>query len=128
MQVLVIILNKVEYLEKIVIALRESGVRGATILDGLGSDQKAMSLGTSSFLANVVEALENRTKVKKVIISLVEKQVHIDKAMEAVDRIANQDGEKTSGAVMMTLPVNNMRGGELERHIQRRELREQEDK
>lgn len=123
MQVLVIILNKVEYLEKVIVTLRDSGVRGATILDGLGSDQSRNLLNTTSFLASVVDALEARTKVKKVIISLVEKQDHIDKAMAAVDQLVNQDGEKVSGAIMMTLPVNHMRGGELERHIVRREKR-----
>jgi len=127
MQVLVIVLNKVEYLDSIVKLLKESGIRGATILDGLGSKSGNRQLNTRSFLASVVESLEQSGEVKKVIFSVVEKKAHIEKATKAIDELVNRDEDKISGAFMFTMPVNYMRGGELERHIIRRDKRSQEE-
>jgi hypothetical protein len=87
MQVLIIILNEIEYLESVVKLLRETGIRGATVLDGLGSNSKNSQLS----------------------------------AMDKINELVNNENKKTSGAIMMTLPVNHMRGGELERHIIRRD-------
>lgn len=122
MQVLVIILNKVEYLEDVIALTRKAGIRGATILDGLGGNTIGKrQLNTTSFLASIVESLEQRGEVKKVIISLVEREDQINKAVDLIGELVNNPEDKTSGAIMMTLPVNHMRGGELERHIIRRE-------
>lgn len=122
MQVLIIILNKVEYLEEVIGLLRKAGIRGATILDGLGSNAgSSRSLNTTSFLASIVDSMEQRGAIKKVIMSLVEKEEHVKKAMDLVDELVNNTNDKHSGAIMMTLPVTHMRGGELERHIKRRE-------
>ncbi|MDA3845114.1 MAG: DUF190 domain-containing protein [Vallitaleaceae bacterium] len=121
MQVLIIILNEIEYLESVVKLLRETGIRGATVLDGLGSNSKNSQLSTPSFLASIVESLEQGGHVKKIIISLVERDEQVQSAMDKINELVNNENKKTSGAIMMTLPVNHMRGGELERHIIRRD-------
>jgi len=127
MQVLVIILNEIEYLGSIVELLKESGIRGATVLDGLGSNPKDnYQLNTPSFLASIVESLEQGGKVKKIIISLVEREDQVQKAIGKIDGLVNGKGKAVSGAIMMTLPVNHMRGGELERHIIRRDAKKED--
>jgi nitrogen regulatory protein PII len=125
MYALVIILNNIEYLQEVLGTLRKSGIRGATVLDGMGSKgNKNMELNTNSFLASIVESLDQRAKSKKIVLSVVERDDQVKKAMEAVNQLVNVDGTHECGAVMMTLPVNHMRGGELERHIKRREAKQ----
>lgn len=122
MQALIIIVNKIEYINEIVGALKSSGIRGATIIDGLGSNAKGRrSLNTTSFLASIVEGLEQRNESKKVVISVVEKDEQVTNAIKKLDSLLNSDEEKTKGAFIFTLPINHMRGGELERHIVRRD-------
>jgi len=122
MQALVIIVNKIEHTENLIKILRETGIRGATIIDGLGSRNKGnRSLNTTSFLATIVESLEQRNEVKKIILSIVEKDSQVDQAIEAIDNMLNKEEKGTSGAFIFTLPINYMRGGELERHIVRRD-------
>jgi PII-like signaling protein len=128
MQTLVIVLNKVEYMKTVLKILKDSGIRGATIIDGLGSNAKSnRQLTTTSFLASLVESLEQTGEVKKIIFSVVEKESQIEKATKLIDETVNQDDEKTSGAFMFTIPVGYTRGGEIEKHINRREKRLKEE-
>lgn len=129
MQVLVIILNKVEYLDDIVKILRTSGIRGATILDGLGSRSgNNRDLNTKSFFSSIIETLEQVGEVKKILFSVVEKEIQIEKAVSEIDTLVNTTKDKESGTVMFTLPVNYMRGGELERHIERRNRKREKER
>ena len=122
MQALVIIINKIEYTENLIKILRETGIRGATIIDGLGSRNKGnRQLNTNSFLATIVESLEQRNEVKKIILSVVEKDSQVDEAIAAIDDMFNKEEKGERGAFIFTLPINYMRGGELERHIVRRD-------
>lgn len=122
MQALVIIVNKIEYMDNMIKILRESGIRGATIIDGLGSRNKGnRQLNTTSFLATIVESLEQRNEVKKIILSIVEKDSQVEKAVQSINDMFNNEERQASGAFIFTLPINYMRGGELERHIERRD-------
>jgi len=122
MQVLVIVLNKIEYTETVISLMKKAGIRGATILDGLGSKKKGNNeLNTTSFLASLVESLDQRNHAKKVIFSVVEKEIHIEKALKSINEVVNNPEDGESGAFVFTIPVNYMRGGELERHIIRRD-------
>ncbi len=122
MQALIIILNKMEYTQTVVQLLKESGIRGATILEGVGSRGKGnYQLNTASFLASLVESLEQRNEIKKIILSVVEKDSQVQKAVDSINEAINSDGQDSSGAFIFTLPINYMRGGELERHIIRRD-------
>ncbi len=122
MQALIIILNKTEYTETVIELLTKSGIRGATILEGLGSRAKSnRQLTTGSFLASIVESLEQRNEVKKIILSVVEKDSQVDCAVTAINEQINCNDDGQTSAFMFTLPINYMRGGELERHIVRRD-------
>jgi PII-like signaling protein len=121
MQVLIIVLNKIEHTEKVVEILRESGIRGATILDGLGSrNHNDNQLSTMSFLASIVDSLEKRNEVKKVIFSVIEKDSQVEEAVTKIEDYF-ESSELEKSAFMFTLPIQYMRGGELERHIKRRD-------
>ncbi len=122
MQALIVILNKMEYTQTVVQILKESGIRGATILEGVGSRGKGnRQLNTTSFLASLVESLEQRNEIKKIILSVVEKDSQVQEAAKSINETINTDGKDKGGAFIFTLPINYMRGGELERHIIRRD-------
>ena len=123
MQALVVILNKIEYTQTVVQIMKQSGIRGATIVDGIGGGGTDKGLNTTSFLANIVMNLEQRNKVKKIVFSVVEKEIQVKTAVDRINEEINENkgDQSESGAFMFTLPINYMRGGELERHIIRRD-------
>lgn len=122
MEALVIIVNKVEYTRNIVGIMKDSGIRGATIIDGIGSNgSNKKLLNTNSFLASIVEGLDQRNEAKKIILSVVEKETHVTKAIEAITHFLEVENKVSNGVFIFTLPINYMRGGELERHIIRRD-------
>lgn len=122
MYVLFIVLNEIEYLQDIITRMREVGLRGATIIESMGS-AKIMEndLYTVSFLARLVDTIEAKSKASRVIFSLIEREEQVQKAMNEVQKILGGDLKKPNLGMMFVLPVTHFRGGELERHIESRE-------
>ncbi len=122
MFLLVIILNEIEYLQDIIKKMREVGLRGATILESSGSANVVDNdLYSVSFLASLVNALEGKSKASRVVISLIEREEQVKKAMDEIQKILGGDLKKPNLGMMFVLPVTHFRGGELERHIESRE-------
>ncbi len=124
MYVLFIVLNEIEYLSDIIKRMREVGLRGATIIESMGSATIVDNdLYSVSFLASIVNAIEGRNKASRVIFSLIEREEQVTKAMDEVQKILGGDLKKPNKGMMFVLPVTHMRGGELERHIESREMK-----
>lgn len=103
MKLLVFVLNKEEFLEKVLEAYIEAGVAGATILD---------SEGMGRFLAYEVplfagfkEFMKGNRPYNKTIISVVRHQETIDDLKKLIDEIVG-GLEKPGTGIMFTLPVD----------------------
>lgn len=123
MYALFIVLNKVEKLKKVLLALKDSGVRGATIIDSVGAgDMMKESFSGMPMLSGLMRGLQNNYDTNKTIFSVIEREDQVNDAMAAVERVLG-DMSKPDTGIMFVLPVIKFKGGELERHIDRRERR-----
>jgi PII-like signaling protein len=127
MYVLFVVLNEIEYLSDIITKMREVGLRGATVLESIGSRNVVENeLYTDSFLATIVNTVERQSKASRVIFSLIEREEQVQKAMKEIQALLGGDLKKPRLGMMFVLPVTHMRGGELERHIESRDRKRRE--
>lgn len=127
MYALFIVLNEIEYLSEIITKMREVGLRGATVLESMGSRNVVENdLYTASFLASIVNTVERQSKASRVIFSIVEREEQVQSAMKEIQKLLGGDLKKPRLGMMFVLPVTHMRGGELERHIESRERKRRE--
>lgn len=125
MYVLFIVLHEIEYLSEVIKKIKEVGVRGATVIEGTSAaDIVDNDLYTASFLASLVNAYEKRNKASRVIFSLIEREEQVQRAMEAVKKTLEGEDKKSALGMMFVLPVAHMQGGELGRHIENRDKKE----
>ncbi|NLY36982.1 MAG: hypothetical protein GX046_07090 [Tissierellia bacterium] len=111
MNVLFIVLNKVEYLDEILDSFVEIGIRGATILDsqGMGSALNSHGRGSEPFFGMLRHMLDESRPYNKTIFTVVEDDELLEKAVESVMAIVG-DIHKPGVGMMFTLPVGNVYG------------------
>lgn len=111
MNILFIVLNKSEYLDDILDAFVEIGVRGATILDsqGMGSALADNSKGGEPFFGVLRNLLDNSRPYNKTIFTVIKDDEILEKAVKAVKKIVVDIYEPGVG-MMFTLPVGNVYG------------------
>lgn len=110
MNILFLVLNETEYLDDILDAFVDVGVRGATILDsqGMGS---ALANGDKDmpFFGALRTLLDNSRPYNKTIFTVIEDDQVLNNAIEAVQDILG-DMTKPGIGLMFTLPVNSIHG------------------
>ncbi|HBN82832.1 MAG TPA: hypothetical protein DDZ89_03210 [Clostridiales bacterium] len=107
MQLLLLVLNKVELLEKLLESFADKGVKGATILNSVGMARELADypiFGSLRFLIDL-----DRQESKTIFIVLKDEQVEMVK--ETVRQVVG-DLSKPDTAVMFTLPVLTVEGVE----------------
>lgn len=121
MYVLFIVLNDLDKLKEVLAALKSADVRGATIIDsvGAGAMMEEEFLG-SPLIGGFMRNLSGNYGSNKTIFSVIEREEQVDRAMAAVEKVLG-DMDKPGTGMMFVLPVVKFKGGELERHIDRRE-------
>ncbi|HHW66286.1 MAG: hypothetical protein PWP07_1334 [Epulopiscium sp.] len=129
MYALFIVLNEVEYLPDILYKIRQLGIRGATVIDSMGSRAiEEKSRYDIPLIGGFMKSLEGGTQSNKTIFSVIEREEQVELVMEYVERILGGDMQKPNKGIMFVLPVTHMRGGELQRHIESREKKKILDK
>lgn len=110
MNILFLVLNKTEYLDDILDAFIEVGIKGATILDsqGMGS---ALADGYQDipFFGTLRTWLDDARPYNKTIFTVVEDEEVLRAAIEAVENILG-DMTKPGVGLMFTLPVGSIHG------------------
>ena len=111
MNVLFIVLNKVEYLDDVLDAFVDIGVRGATIFDsqGMGSALTANEKGNEPFFGVLRNLLDESRPYNKTIFTVIKDDEILDKAVKAVKEIVG-DIYKPGVGMMFTLPIGNIYG------------------
>ncbi|AEE95463.1 P-II family nitrogen regulator [Mahella australiensis] len=123
MYVLFIVLNNVDKLKKVLAALKDVGVRGATIIDSVGSGSMMKEeFSGMPIIGSLMRSLEGNYGANKTIFSVIEREEQVNDAMAAVSKVLGDMNRPDTG-IMFALPVVKFKGGELERHIDRRERR-----
>lgn len=110
MNVLFLVLNKTEYLDEILDAFMDVGVKGATILDsqGMGS---ALTGGDKDipFFGALRTWVDNARPYNKTIFTVIEDDEVLKAAIAAVKNIL-EDMTQPGVGLMFTLPVDNIHG------------------
>ncbi len=108
MQVVVIVLNKLECLEELLEKFGESGIRGATILESRGMAHSLSEFSELRFMASLRLLLDPEHQESKTIFAVVE-----DSQIKTVSEIVN---DVTGGlqnddtGIMFALPVSYTEG------------------
>ena len=111
MQVLFIVLNETEYLDDILAAFVEIGVKGATILDSQGMGRALATnpdqeLPLFGYLRNLMDGAH---PYNKTIFTLINTKELADKAVAAVKEIVG-DMDRPGIGLMFTVPVGSVYG------------------
>lgn len=129
MYVLFIVLNETQYLSEILVSLKNLGIRGATVINTMGSrSAQNEEEEHKSFLFKIVESIQGDTKSNRTIFSVIETDEQIHEAMNEIEKILGGDMTKPDKGIMFVLPVTHFRGGELQRYINDRAIQAKRDK
>ena len=109
MNVLFIVLNKTEYLDDILDAFVEIGIRGATIMDSQGMGSALADNGGEPFFGVLRNLLDDARPYNKTIFTVIDDEDLLEKAVKTVKEIVVDIYEPGVG-MMFTLPVGNVYG------------------
>jgi len=111
MHVLFLVLNETEYLDDILAAFVEVGVKGATILDSQGMASAIASNVNRQIplFGSLKSFLDSSRPYNKTVFTVVESQELLDKAINAINSVIG-DICKPGIGLMFTVPVGNVYG------------------
>lgn len=108
MQLLVLVLNKVELLDPLLEKWQENDLRGATILSSTGMAHELSQNEDSPIFATLRVLLDPDRQENKTIFAVL-KEEDINKAID-VTRSVVGDLTKPDTAIIFTVPVNRIEG------------------
>lgn len=122
MQALFVVLHEVEYMNDVLTALHDAGVKGATIIDSVGFGRTGFQPKKYlPLIGGLMEGLETSRPHNRTIFSVIDDESVVDRAVSAVERILG-DLSKPGKGIMFTVPVSRAFGfnrAELRQHVDR---------
>ena len=113
MKLLIIVLNKVEYLDKLLAKFGQCSIPGATILNSKGMAQELGSHDELRFLGSLRLLMNPAHKENKTILMVLPEE-----KVPLVSKIVNEATgglEKPDTGILFTVPIDHVEG--LEQHI-----------
>lgn len=111
MNILVIVLNKTEYLDEILDAFVEIGLTGATIIDsqGMGSAMTDVNNTNGPFYGVLKTMFDDSRPYNKTIFTVIKDEQLLEKAVDTVKGIIG-DIHQPGVGIMFSLPLGNTYG------------------
>lgn len=107
LELVVIVLNKIEYLTEILDGFVEEGLRGATVIDSSGMGH--ILANYIPFFARFADMEEENKKHSKTIFTVVDSAYERNKAVKVVEETIG-DISQPDTAFIFSLPVNFVKG------------------
>lgn len=109
MKVLIIVLNELDYLDKILKEFLRLEVKGATILESEGMLNSILkSEGLSQMFKNMFAIKKPVDEnLSKTIFTVIKDDAKVLEVVEAIQEILEESSKQTVG-FMFTIPVNNV--------------------
>lgn len=110
MQLLFLVIKRVELVDEIMISLAQAGVRGGTSIDSVGmakSISSAGNLATLGLLSSILKGTDPSQKGKTVFVAVDDEQV--EAAIEAIKKVTGDLSEPNAG-VLFTVPILHAEG------------------
>ena len=108
MKLFVIVLNKVDKLDKLLEELCENDISGATIINSTGMAHELLSHDDLGFIGAFRQLLDPKRKENRTIYMVLE-DCQVDKAIDIVDRVVEGIDNPDTG-IIFTVPVDLIRG------------------
>jgi nitrogen regulatory protein PII len=109
MYLIVLVLNKVELLEKVLENLSRVGVPGATILDSTGMGRALSESVPESLLTGLQALFQHSRPHNKTIFSVIESKEKKDRALAAINEILG-DMSRPGIGIMFTITLLDVIG------------------
>lgn len=110
MNILFLVLNKTEYLDEILDAFVDVGVKGATILDSQGMGSALANTDRNGpFFGALRNLMDNARPFNKTIFTVIEDEEVLERAVKEVKEILGGMEEHGVG-LMFTLPLGKVYG------------------
>lgn len=114
MHVLFITLNDGRCIKEILNRMKALGVKGATIIDTMGSGRYIESgFGEMPLIGGFMNTLNLGIVHNKTIFSVMESTEMVKKVADAVEEILGGDMEIPGTGIMFSFPVGMVRGGKI---------------
>ncbi len=109
MQLLILILKKVELVDPIVKYLTEAGVKGGTILEGTGMARSLVNMEELPIFSMIKALLADEGVSSCKIMMFVLKDEQVMKAREAIKKVTGELSTPNTG-IMFSVPINYVEG------------------
>ena len=109
MQMLIVVLNKIERLDDLLLELSDKGIRGGTIIDSMGMVRTLMDEHLEIPLFGSLKTILNEDRPINKTIFMVLKDEKVPIAMECVRKTMGNMNDQDTG-IMFTLPINQVEG------------------
>ena len=110
MQLLFLVIKRVELVDEIMISLAQAGVRGGTCIDSVGmakSISGAGSLAALGLLNSILKGVDPSQKGKTVFVAVDD--VQVDDAIVAIKKVTGDLSAPNAG-VLFTVPISYAEG------------------
>lgn len=109
MQLLVLILKKIELIDELNQELAEAGITGGTILDGNGMAKSLMNMDEVPIFGHLRQMLSDESNESCKVMMFVLKDEHILIARETIKKIVGTFN-KPNSAIMFAVPITYVEG------------------
>ena len=109
MQMLMVILKKVELVEDVMHELAESGVRGGTIVDGTGMAKALVNMEDLPMFGMLRHMLTDEKKLESKLLIFVLKNEQVTITRETIKKVVGDFSEPNTG-IMFSIPIADVEG------------------
>lgn len=109
MQLLILILKKVDLVSQLVRYLAESGVKGGTILEGSGTAKELYDMEELPFFGILKMLLMEESNHSCKVMLFVLKDEQVKDTMDRIKEVVGDFNEPNTG-IMFTLPILSVEG------------------
>lgn len=109
MQLLVLILKKVESMETLIRELAESGVKGGTILEGTGMAESLVNMEDLPMFGLLRRILSDEERESSQVMLFVLKEEQVKPTCKVVKKVIGDLSGPNTG-IMFTLPISYVEG------------------
>lgn len=109
MQLLVLILKKLEIVDELNQELAEAGITGGTILDGNGMAKSLMNMDEMPVFGHLRHMLSDESNESCKVMMFVLKNEHAPTAKETIKKVIGTF-DKPNSAIMFAVPVISVEG------------------
>ncbi len=108
MKLLILVLEKFEKMEEVLVQLKEAGITGATILNSTGMAKTLAASGEEYLFGSLRRFLDLDRKENRTMFVLL-KAEQVEKAIAAIEDVVGDLNQPDTG-IVMTVPVDGFKG------------------